>query len=252
MNNVMIKERNFHYLDPMEGNTMFELTELSQQYIDEPTTKLPNGNLPTNHRDHHYGLKLPSEPRSRIRRKFFSILLIILLIAATFCLAIPFGLQLRSSSLLEARLQFVRRILHEAPLIQGAGGNASEYAAARLTTITVPCGAQYLDAVQLILEELDVVQRSGETILHATNELTPGYPAVFLGVLGGHTLGDSLGVLRSLYSLGVRFIAPMYGCNTAWANGGIAPSLSEFGEYVIREINRLGFVIDLTGMYFLL
>lgn len=81
---------------------------------------------------------------------------------------VPIGLQLRSSSLLEARLAFVRRLLSESPLIEGYWSPDMDYnrsvqevqdnmVGAVLWPISLPCGAQYLDAVQLALEGIDRV-----------------------------------------------------------------------------------------------
>lgn len=79
------------------------------------------------------------------------------------------------------------------------------------------------------------------------------------GLEGGHTLGASLAVLRSMYLLGIRFVSLTgFACTTPWA-GAAAPKgdivleshpqgLTEFGELVIIEMNRIGMLIEISKM----
>ena len=71
-----------------------------------------------------------------------------------------------------------------------------------------------------------------------------------LGAEGGHCINDSLGVLRTFYRLGVRYLTLTHNQNTHWADsatdraehGGLTP----FGREVVRELNRLGMLVDLS------
>lgn len=123
----------------------------------------------------------------------------------------------------------------------------------------VPCEAQGLDAVQLALEQIDVVQRFTVLYEEYTRLVTSSQEIVethgraqlasLIGVEGGHALGSSLGVLRTMYTLGVRYLTLAHKCDTTWAGSSASLSdrgLSPFGRSVIKEMNRLGMIIDLS------
>lgn len=121
----------------------------------------------------------------------------------------------------------------------------------------VPCGARDKDAVQLALEQMDVIKRIVEingahmALVTDTTELLEahrdGRIASLIGVEGGHALGDSLAVLRAFYQLGARYLTVTHTCDTNWARAaGATGGLTEFGRAVIREMNRLGMIIDLS------
>lgn len=187
---------------------------------------------------------------------------------------IPLALQLRSSSLLEARLAFIRRLLTESPLIEGAWKPPSDvklnssgmtdirqnHIGAVLWPIAVHCGAQYLDAVQLVLEGIDEAKRitaatNSMHIVESADEMEQthirGEVAVLMGIGGGHALGTSLAVLRSLYLLGARFVSiTSLECTTPWASAAIrrrdylieenaTNSLNEFGKVNANRLNDI-------------
>ncbi|KAG7271494.1 hypothetical protein CRUP_005115 [Coryphaenoides rupestris] len=129
----------------------------------------------------------------------------------------------------------------------------------------VPCETQYKDAVRQTLEQIDVVHRMchkyPEIFQFATSsqDIRDAFGnnrmACLIGVEGGHSLDSSLGTLRTMYHLGVRYLTLTHSCNTPWADNwrvdtGSEPSehngLSTFGKQVIKEMNRLGMLIDLA------
>ena len=74
--------------------------------------------------------------------------------------------------------------------------------------------------------------------------------ASLLGAEGGHSIGSSLGVLRILQRLGVRYLTLTHNVNVPWADAALdSPclgGLSDFGRLVVREMNRLGMLVDLS------
>uniref|UniRef100_UPI0037E89C3A dipeptidase 1 n=1 Tax=Semicossyphus pulcher TaxID=241346 RepID=UPI0037E89C3A len=129
----------------------------------------------------------------------------------------------------------------------------------------VPCDTQYKDAVRQTLEQIDVVHRMcqsyPETFMFATSSadimtaFTMRKTASLIGVEGGHSLDSSLGTLRTMYHLGVRYLTLTHSCNTPWADNWLVDTgseqsehngLSPFGKQLVVEMNRLGMLIDLA------
>jgi membrane dipeptidase len=77
-----------------------------------------------------------------------------------------------------------------------------------------------------------------------------GRIASLLGAEGGHSIAGSLGVLRMLFSLGVRYMTLTHNSNVGWADsatdGVDTGGLSDFGRSVVAEMNRLGMLVDLS------
>ncbi len=78
-----------------------------------------------------------------------------------------------------------------------------------------------------------------------------GRIASLIGIEGGHAIENSLGVLRAYYELGVRYMTLTHNVHTDWADSVAQQparhdGLSPFGEDVVREMNRLGMLIDLS------
>ena len=77
-----------------------------------------------------------------------------------------------------------------------------------------------------------------------------GRIASLAGMEGGQSIGASLGALRMLYALGARYMTLTHNDNNAWADSAtdtaVHDGLSAFGEEVVREMNRLGMLVDLS------
>ncbi|XP_026867700.2 dipeptidase 1 [Electrophorus electricus] len=129
----------------------------------------------------------------------------------------------------------------------------------------VPCDTQYKDAVRQTLEQIDVIHRmchrypedfmlaaSSQDIMDA---FAQNKTASLIGVEGGHSIDSSMGTLRSMYQLGVRYLTLTHSCNTPWSDNWLVDSgsepvqhngLTDFGKRLIREMNRLGMLVDLS------
>ena len=77
-----------------------------------------------------------------------------------------------------------------------------------------------------------------------------GKIAALLGVEGGHMINSNLDVLRNFASLGVRYMTLTHSGNDEWADSSTDTprhnGLSDFGKDVIREMNRLGIIVDIS------
>ena len=71
-----------------------------------------------------------------------------------------------------------------------------------------------------------------------------------MGAEGGHSIDSSLGTLRMLHALGVRYLTLTHNDNVPWADSAtdepVLGGLSPFGREVVREMNRLGMLVDLS------
>ena len=77
-----------------------------------------------------------------------------------------------------------------------------------------------------------------------------GRIASLMGAEGGHSIDSSLGTLRMLHALGVRYLTLTHNDNVPWADSAtdepVHGGLSPFGREVVREMNRLGMLVDLS------
>ncbi|MFI7403258.1 dipeptidase [Streptomyces sp. NPDC049541] len=116
------------------------------------------------------------------------------------------------------------------------------------------------DAVPATLEQIDCVR---QLLARYPADLAPaltaadmeaarrdGRIASLMGAEGGHSIACSLGTLRGLYGLGVRYMTLTHNDNIPWADSATdEPSvggLTAFGREVVREMNRLGMLVDLS------
>jgi membrane dipeptidase len=77
-----------------------------------------------------------------------------------------------------------------------------------------------------------------------------GKIATLMGVEGGHMINSDLGVLRSYAALGVRYMTLTHSGNDEWADSStdkaVHNGLTDFGKEVVREMNRLGMMVDIS------
>ena len=77
-----------------------------------------------------------------------------------------------------------------------------------------------------------------------------GRIASLMGAEGGHQIDESLGTLRMLHRLGVRYLTLTHNDNVPWADSAtdepVLGGLSDFGREVVAEMNRIGMLVDLS------
>jgi membrane dipeptidase len=116
------------------------------------------------------------------------------------------------------------------------------------------------EAVQATVEQIDVTKRLitrypqdlqlALTADDVEEAMAAGRIASLLGMEGGHSIGSSLAVLRQMYDMGARYMTLTHGKTLSWADSATdAPQhdgLNAFGKDVVREMNRIGMLVDLS------
>jgi membrane dipeptidase len=127
-------------------------------------------------------------------------------------------------------------------------------------SVWVPVDIKGFEAVQSTLEQIDLVKRM---CARYPADLAMAYSAAdtrrihqshrvacLIGIEGGHQINDSLGVLRQMYAAGARYMTLTHTTNTDWADSAtdtpVHHGLTAFGEEVVREMNRLGMLVDIS------
>jgi membrane dipeptidase len=127
-------------------------------------------------------------------------------------------------------------------------------------SVWIPSEMKGYQAVQVTLEQIDLVKRMAARY---PGDLDMAYTAAdvrrihqahkvasMIGIEGGHQINNSLAVLRQMYDAGARYMTLTHTMNNAWADSATdAPvhhGLTPFGIEVVREMNRLGMLVDLS------
>ncbi|MEO8201278.1 MAG: dipeptidase [Gemmatimonadota bacterium] len=127
-------------------------------------------------------------------------------------------------------------------------------------SVYIPGEAKDSGYARMQLEEIDIARRTIErypeqlqltlTAADAEAAMRRGKIASFIGMEGGHAIENSLGALRAYYDLGVRYMTLTHNVTLDWADAALDSvrhdGLTPFGEEVVREMNRLGMLVDLS------
>lgn len=109
---------------------------------------------------------------------------------------------------------------------------------------------EQIDCVRQLIARYPADLRAALTAADMETARGEGRIASLMGAEGGHSIDNSLATLRGLYELGVRYMTLTHNDNIAWADSATdKPSvggLSPFGHEVVREMNRLGMLVDLS------
>jgi membrane dipeptidase len=131
---------------------------------------------------------------------------------------------------------------------------------AQFWSVYVPASLAGDGAVTAVLEQIDLARRMivrypeafgiALTADDVEQVFASGRVASLLGAEGGHAIAGSLGVLRTLYALGVRYLTLTHNVNVGWADSATdepqAGGLTGFGRDVVREMQRIGMLVDLS------
>ena len=131
---------------------------------------------------------------------------------------------------------------------------------AQFWSVFVPAELDGAAAVATTLEQIDLVRRLvarqygtlelALTAADAERIMAAGKIASLIGAEGGHSIGSSLGVLRALHALGVRYLTLTHNRNVPWADSAtdepVSGGLTDFGREVVAEMQRIGMLVDLS------
>jgi membrane dipeptidase len=131
---------------------------------------------------------------------------------------------------------------------------------AQFWSVYVPAELAGDQAVAATLEQIDIVHRMVRkypdvfelaiTADHLERAFKKGKIASLIGMEGGHSIASSLGALRMFHRLGARYLTLTHSRNVPWADSAtdtpLHDGLSPFGEEVVREMNWLGMLVDLS------
>jgi membrane dipeptidase len=131
---------------------------------------------------------------------------------------------------------------------------------AQFWSVYVPAELEGDAAIAATLEQIDLVHRliarhPAELGLALTADdveqmMGADRVASLIGAEGGHSIAASLGVLRAMYALGVRYLTLTHNRNVPWADSAtdepVLGGLSDFGRTVVTEMQRIGMLVDLS------
>jgi membrane dipeptidase len=148
----------------------------------------------------------------------------------------------------------VPKLMTDVPRLRQGGVGAQFW------SVYVPGTMQGQEAVRTTLEQIDIVHRMTLRwpqvfeIAYTADDIERSFDAGRIGSLvgmeGGHSIDNSLATLRMMHALGAQYMTLTHNSNLRWADAAAEKpavgGLSKFGEEVVREMNRLGMLVDLS------
>ncbi len=127
-------------------------------------------------------------------------------------------------------------------------------------SIWIPSKITGPEAVKRALDQIDAVREAvrrhprdlalATTAAEIRAARREGKIAVLMGVEGGHMIANDLSVLRTFAAMGVRYMTLTHSGNDEWADSSTDKAehngLTDFGKEVVREMNRLGMIVDIS------
>jgi membrane dipeptidase len=148
----------------------------------------------------------------------------------------------------------------QAPLMTDIPRLRAGQVGAQFWSVWIPVNTPGYEAVQVTLEQMDLVKRMAARYprdfemaytaadirrIHKAHRI-----ASLIGIEGGHQINSSLPVLRQMYDAGARYMTLTHTSNTPWADSAtdtpVHHGLTPFGIEVVKEMNRLGMLVDLS------
>jgi len=131
---------------------------------------------------------------------------------------------------------------------------------AQFWSVYVPASTTGPEAVEAVMTQIDIARRlvarypAHFEMAYTADDIVrihkAGRIASLIGMEGGHGIDNSLPVLRSFYAAGARYMTITHSANTDWADsatdGPAHGGLTPFGKEIVREMNRMGMLVDLS------
>ncbi|MDB5702655.1 MAG: rane dipeptidase, partial [Sphingomonadales bacterium] len=127
-------------------------------------------------------------------------------------------------------------------------------------SVYIPAKVTGPAAIRMTIEQIDIVHRlvaryprdleMANTAADIVRIHKAGRVASLIGIEGGHQIGNNLAALRQFHALGARYMTLTHFLNNDWADSAtddpMHHGLTEFGKQVVREMNRIGMMVDLS------
>lgn len=148
----------------------------------------------------------------------------------------------------------------QVPLMTDIARLRAGHVGGQFWSVWIPTSVTGAAAVKMTMEQIDLVKRIAQrypadfAMAYSADDVERVYKAgriaSLIGIEGGHQIDNSLPALRQLHALGARYMTLSHSSNNSWADAAtdnpVHKGLSPFGLQVVREMNRVGMLVDLS------